>query len=674
VVPRWYARLLVVLLALVTGFGSVGLVLAIAGSFEPLIAGPVGGAATAILLRLGWHMDETPGQGRGNAWATAALIVAVGWVAVNIPYAGEHTVVNRDPGVYLVAGRWLASHGSLVVEAGVGPFAGAEGVSFESAGTYDEGGGSLDLQFTHLIPVLLAAAYWIGGSPLIFAMPVLLGGMAILMTYALASRLTDRTWAGFVVASGAAICLPILGATRDTYSEGAAWLLLSGGLWAWTRAADEQRPALAACAGLALGAAALARVDAIVYLLPVPILAGVLAGRGGEASTRACRRTAVALAVGILPGVGLGAVDLLLRSRQYYRDLRPEMVGLWSALAAAIAIGASIAIARSDGRARSAGAWRWARGHRRRIGAAAAVAVVAVGSFAWFVRPHVQVARSSAPFEYVGAIQVAEGEPAMPDRRYDERSVEWLAWYVGAPAVALAIAGAAMLARRAVLRSLAPASIAWLALGAGTAFYLWRPSITPDHLWASRRLVPAAIPLVLTLAAAAIAGAVTAIRQRDRPRLAVVVGACLSLAVLSPTAARTWPVARLSDQHGNAELADDLCTTVEGGVVLAVAGERAGIGLPQTVRSFCDVPVALVQGTDDRALVIDLARSWAAEGRPLFVMASATDVLQDLVPNAVPRRLGPYESDQALEVTVTRPPARLAHVSETIFVVEVIVS
>ena len=60
----------------------------------------------------------------------------------------------QDPTyVYLVAGRWMADQGTLLVDAGRGPFADADGVVFESAGTYDEGGGQLHLQFTHLVPV-----------------------------------------------------------------------------------------------------------------------------------------------------------------------------------------------------------------------------------------------------------------------------------------------------------------------------------------------------------------------------------------------------------------------------------------------------------------------------------------------------------------------------------------
>ncbi len=670
-VPRWFARLLVVQLAAVVGYGATGLVLALAGVCTPLMVGVVGTPAALGLGRLGWSLDPTPSRTARSAWSIGALVLALSSIAFSAPNAGEHVVVNRDPGVYLVAGRWIAGHGTLVVDAGTGPFGTTDDVLLESSGTYDEGGGRLDLQFNHLVPVLLAEAHWLGGDRLMVILPVLIGAAALLTTFALAARLTGRAWAGFLVAATLSTSLPVLAVVRDTYSEPAAWLLVTGGLWLWTRATDEARIPLGALGGLALGAVAMARIDGIVYLLPVPVIAGVLAASLRTDAGRRLRRTALMFSVSIIPAVVISAADLLLRSREYYRDLEAQVITLWAALGCFAVVGWMIrSRAMVD---RASGLNTWAVRHRRMLATGAASAVVIGGIFAWLVRPHVQVVRSSRPFEYIGAMQAAEGQPVDPARRYDERSLGWVAWYVGPLTVALGITGGALVVHRSIARGITPANLSWLVLGGGTVLYLWRPGITPDQIWATRRFVPAVLPLLVTLAAVSVVAAVELTRRQSPHVLPVMaVGTALSLGVMAPALARSLPVGGLSDQHGYLDLAYDLCANVRGGAVLAVDGERAGIGLPQTVRSFCDVPAGVISEDDaDSQHVAALAAEWAAEGRKLHVIASSVEVVEALIPGVAVTRLGPYENDQMLEVTVTRPPGRLAKVSETLYLATV---
>ena len=195
-VPRWFARILVVVLAVVLGFGAVGLVLAMLGWCRPVVVFPLGALAAAALARLGWHTGPGDRSPAARTWTVLAVLVIAATTAVNAANAGEHVVVNRDPGVYLVTGRWVAEHGSLVVAAAEGPFATADDLVFQSPGTYDEGGGHLQFQFSHLVPVLLAEAHWVGGDGLARQVPVVLGAAALLASYALAARLAGRHSAG----------------------------------------------------------------------------------------------------------------------------------------------------------------------------------------------------------------------------------------------------------------------------------------------------------------------------------------------------------------------------------------------------------------------------------------------------------------------------------------------
>lgn len=101
--------------------------------------------------------------------------------------------------------------------------------------------------------------------------------------------------------------------------------------------------------------------------------------------------------------------------------------------------------------------------------------------------------------EFVGAVQRANGMPHDPTRLYYEHSFTWVMWYAGPVVTLLAVLAAAVLARR-LARG---ADRAWLLplaiIGWTTITTLLLPAITPDHPFASRRLVPIVIPGVILL-------------------------------------------------------------------------------------------------------------------------------------------------------------------------------
>src|SRR6202040_360509 len=79
----------------------------------------------------------------------------------------------------------------------------------------------------------------------------------------------------------------------------------------------------------------------------------------------------------------------------------------------------------------------------------------------------------------------------------------WTIWYLGLPAVLLGVSGLAVLASRGV-----KAAVTWTDSGAQAWIWalpllialwvlvtvLWRPAISPEQPWASRRLVPFVLP------------------------------------------------------------------------------------------------------------------------------------------------------------------------------------
>ena len=146
-------------------------------------------------------------------------------------HAGEHVSVDRDPGVYLVAGQWVATRGDLRIEAGASEWTSIPGLVYASPGFYDLGEGTLEAQFNHFATVLYAEAYGVGGEALMIVLPAILGGLALCAIYAALTRLVSRPWLAVAAVAALAISLPQLHIVRDTFSEPSTQLLLWAGLW-----------------------------------------------------------------------------------------------------------------------------------------------------------------------------------------------------------------------------------------------------------------------------------------------------------------------------------------------------------------------------------------------------------------------------------------------------------
>src|SRR5207237_5894222 len=120
----------------------------------------------------------------------AAILAITAW---NSAHASQHVLINRDGGSYANTARWIARDGSLTVKPRVGPFANPPAVGFDSFAVYEMPNGSLQFQFAHPLPVVLAEAYAIRGDAGLFHAPEVLGGIALLAFSVLALRLLIRT-------------------------------------------------------------------------------------------------------------------------------------------------------------------------------------------------------------------------------------------------------------------------------------------------------------------------------------------------------------------------------------------------------------------------------------------------------------------------------------------------
>jgi hypothetical protein len=607
-------------------------------------------------------------------WTVAATAaVAVGFAVWQIAARSQQIIVLRDPAIYLQTGYWIAHHGSLPIPYSAEAFGGAHpGLTFASAGFYPTGSG-LAPQFMSGLPLVLAAAIWLGGVPAALVITPLIGACAVLSFGGLAGRLVGARWAP-AAAAALALSLPEQYTSRSTFSEPLAQVLLFGGLCLLidalvlarqpgavparsTSAPDGparadwpgQDRVLAALAGLVLGLTVLVRIDALSDILPaVPFLGLLLVAR---------RRQAVPFGLGLAVGVGYGLADGALLSRPYL-DLVGSSLRPLGLIAAAVLAATAVGLAAARSRAVRARLRGWRPAEPVVFWVPVAAAAVTVAIFVGFAaRPLVQ--KAAGP--------------------YNQNSLYWAVWYIGLPAVLLGVVGLGILAQRGTRALLAwtdpiaeartwalPLLIAvWVCVTV-----LWRPAIAPDQPWASRRLVPFVLPGLILAAiwASAWLRDLAGIGQRDRARVTSAVVACCCVASLLVPA--TLTNLDLGSTFGQALTARGMAfRPVGAGQFAAVTGLCAAIGpdasvvildpatagqFAQVTRGLCDTPTAVMDRPTPATVGAVVSGIERAGRRPVLLAQDAAE----LAPyGGVPQQVVNLATAQDAR-TMTAPPTR----------------
>jgi len=587
----------------------------LAGVFSPWIVVPV----LTITLVASWRLmpDAVTTTRASLVGSLSALLLALAWIALNLPYASRYVTVTRDPGFLTLEAIWLSKHPSPEIPMGL-----ALGVQhsvpdvFASGGAYFPADGMLHAQGAKLLPGMLALAGWVGGELAVLAANLVIGAFALLALYALARRVVGPLWALLPIIALAA-SVPLGAFSRTPYTEPLTVVLIFGGLtmaWSAFQTGIWWRHVVAAAM---IGATALARIDGGASVI------GLIGGVGlaaaaplGRRSRRRLQGALVAVTCTALAMVGIGWLDLRLHSPRYLADLGHQFGLLTDVLLATVVVSLALALP---------GFWdpvrRLVLRHRRglSVAAMAAIGLIAVTLASrplWLVERHVTL--GSGYDLLVGGLQRHEGLAFEPTRSYDELSVTWLSWYYGWPMVILAFAGLALMARSAI-RHRDPRYLVLLAVIAGpSALYLWRASISPDLVWAMRRFLPVTIPGFLLAATMAIA-AIWSMRRSWARAAAGVLAA--SVAVIPIFA---WgSLFNTAEQGGRWAEIKAVCAAVKGDHVLYV--RQGGPQYLATLRSVCDVEVVEVRHAPSRAELTAIRKAWG--GKDLTVVAFSPDVL-----------------------------------------------
>jgi hypothetical protein len=619
----WLARLTLVPALLLVSWLVVALPLLMAGVFTPLPAIVLFVPVTVLVLTFGLRAVRPP-EGRWGSWWTVAgvLAVAVAFCVLQFLTYSQQIVVRRDPASYFNFATWLAGHGSLPIHATVSAFGGADpALSFGSPAFYQRGS-VLWPQFMAGTPMILAPIGRIAGPVAMLATMPVIGALAVVSFGGLTARLVGPRWAP----AGAlllALTWPMMMISRSIYSETAALVLMCGGLALTLDAVRANRRLPALLGGLALGLTILVRIDGLRDVLPVMAFACLLVALR--------KRTGPALFAGLLVGVGSGVLEGYTMSRPYLHYVRGSLVPLLYIGAAVVVVSAvaSVIIRR--------------RGlpdlTRFRLPDLAVVATFAVMAF-FAARPTFQIVRrvptnpdDQANAGYIAALQKALKLHSDPNRQYSELSLHWVTWYIGVPAVLLATIGAGLIVRKLLRRRRTDWALPYAVIAWTTVTTLWRPGITPDQPWASRRLIVVVLPGLLLFALWVMAWAVRSVRRFGYGRQVAGGVAVLGvLLVMVPTTLTSTGMMFTPTEQGEVTQARSMCRQIGPKATVLLVERVTADRFTQLIRGMCGVPAGRIDvfpgsntaAPEDVARVINKVID--AGRRPVVLGANAVDV------------------------------------------------
>ena len=649
-VPSWFVRAVTVGNITLVSFGAIGLAAATFGQFRLALVAPLAAVVAVVLVRLDLPASNHQPRGSARPSDTAFAIATLAFIGLTTGYGvlhhAEHIEINRDPGFYTNTAKWLLDEGSLVVDADTGPFEHDETLTFSEQGLPSPEPGTLHFQGNHLLPVLMAEAGWFGDSAL-FAAPVLLGALALASLYVVAAQRSSALPA-FAVTVGVGGSLLWVAFARDAYTEVPSLSLV---LFALSRLPWRDIPTRGAAVhiGLALGALCALRIDAPLLLLFWPIAIGAWWINDRVAA----RRATTALVAGFVPVFAIAMIDLFVRSPEYLDDLAPRTAALWVALSITVGVIALCAGTRRGRDLTSTLTMRWSAARRARSASAFAFTALALGL--WFVRPRIETVRGPAQVS-VEQLQQRLGITVDATLKYTEDSFAWQSWYLGPLLVALAIGGFALaiaspaVGRRlvAVVGCAAPASM----------LYLYRPNIFPDHSWVMRRYLTTLTPALAVAAAVALDALLRQRRSSSRFQTLFVIMLAAALATIPVV--RAAPVRAAADQRGYVRAIRDTCDIVGPDAAVVVVldpDDRLYQRIPQAIRGWCGVPVAIATPSFDRQHRIDLTEAWRRDGVALYLIGSDVADLESFCRGPSGTRVR-AENPFLLEQTLTVRPAR----------------
>jgi hypothetical protein len=664
---HWYRPAPVIILTLIVAAVIVPLGLGRLPGLRP-------GRAASVDARF-WAQPGDGGEpdARRTPWwpVVSVLVIAVAFFAFNAAYHSQFLIISRDPAAYMQFGTWIAGHGSLPISTSLSAFGGAKGITFGGFAMYQVGN-TVVPQFMAGQPMALAVGFWLGGVNAALLLAPLFGAITVVVFGGLVGRLVGARWAP-IAALVYAVSEPLMFTSRSTYSEPLATIVFLGGL---SLVIDSLRTGQAAVAvsaaggpggalrglrarvarwdsarvlaflgGLGFGISLLVRIDSPADVLPIIPYLGLLLLRR--------QRQAVPIIIGMAIGWVWGWYDAIFVSFEYVFGKSPagnrsSSVPLVGLIAAALIVTVAVGL--------------WLRRRMRVAGG-----LPQVGEH-WYLPRWLPAFLVILPFVVLAGF-AARGHDIHQGGDYSLLTLHWVYWYLGGPGIALAAIGAAALSYGCVRGRYPAWALPLMVFSWSIAAFLYRPGITPDQPWASRRLVPVVLPGFILFASWTVAWACRRLRRGEVPGVsrlgalatwltgsrrgltaAGVASVCAVLLVV-PTALGARGTALKRTYTNEVAAIYGLCAQIPSNASVVIIDGPMADRWDETIRGMCDVPVA--RFPDNKNIYKDPA------ARPVLVSNAIASIerigRRPVLIAASSKELAPYASGGTITHVVNAP-------------------
>lgn len=467
---------LLALLLLMAGVLYSGLFLAL---FIPLLI--------VIWLSLAKYSSELMSNVKVIDLLAIGLIFA--WFAGNAFFTTRHLFIDRDPGFYANTAVRIKEHSDLNFNY-INPYAELKDTTLHVPG-FDKTKDGQYVQGAHTLPALVGLGGRIMPSlEMMFIIPAFIGGVALMAFYTFSKFTVGGKWA--LMATGLlGTVLPFFHFSRDTYTEPLTLAGVFTGAALVILAQKRNDTILWLLAGLVFGATITVRIDGLMLVTSL-----VLALALYPPKTKKLTNTIIFMS-GLVFGVAVLFTDVMNYSPVYYRGHKSQMLALLALALVSILIAAIYRYMES----KTSIIHSFTVFIKEKVGAYGLMSLFILGLIFMLSRPLWYVNKIGKSNSLVENIQRIEGLDIEGTRKYAETTLYWLIDYIGPITATLSIIGALVIIYKFYGNKWKHLTYWALLFIVPAIIYLNRPSITPDHIWASRRFLPVIIPSLVFMAA-----------------------------------------------------------------------------------------------------------------------------------------------------------------------------
>jgi len=461
--------------------GWVALTFAEIGRFSPAnVATVVGILVACCALTLRKHLSFNPGSRDWGELAVASALVAFTLVAYYPPY--EYILGGRDPGIYVNTGFHLAREGNLTFTDPVIASIPEEDwalffrvdkelpdwdhLRFQGYQLENPSSARVAPHALHLYPT------WIATAAALYEMKAGLYATPFFsMLGALGLFFALRRIFGFEIAAWASAFLTVfqiqIWFARFPNSEVVVQFLYMTALLFFFFMEEKRSTIAGAAAGVALGSTLLARMENVLFLVPIALVMG----------WKRLKRELAAPELAFLAGLSILTLHAAVHARFVSWPYVSSILGrhYWRLLGDnlwAVAALGMIGFVVVDWSARRLPSWTYTFVQSNRFRMGAALALFALAAFTYFVRPFWHGPRTAA---------------------HDAEALFRMSWYLYPLGLALAVSGAMVLLVRA-----RKTQVFFLLTGLTfSLFFFYKVRVWHDHYFAMRRFIPVILPSLI---------------------------------------------------------------------------------------------------------------------------------------------------------------------------------